>query len=292
MPGVVGQYVDTTSEVERYAQEYGQHWDVRGDLLQNIQDVRRAFPEETYTQAIHHGVELTKHKISESAEFQSEARALREGLYIDQFHARYESPGENASEYQQNLHADQSVDFVEKQLRSVDRQFPGATEIEKLQMTESKLGLDHDQSERLMAAYGRDTENAAEREKESPQESIQIQDERENALRGRSFNEGLCATKSRLEEIYFNNKTDNGWDAHLEKSEPWSIAEEREFVSQLSHRENRFIALAQGTPGSRYSLDESYRLGAREAVMEFSHENNHRLSQAEREKESIQMRVG
>lgn len=255
MPGLVGQYVEATSEVERYAREYGQHWVTEGDLLENIKDVRRAFPEETYTEAIRHGVELTKHEIADNAaitsesEFQSEARSRREGIHIDQFHARHESPSE-----------------------TVDRQFTDATEIEKLQMTESKLGLGHSRSEKLITDYGRNAERESGREKESP-----------------SFREAFRNTTERLHERYFNAATSNGWDASSGQSTPWTNAQDREVVRQLAHSENQFIAKAQfETPGGRYQTDDKYRHGAREAVMEFSRENNHRLMQSDREKESPQ----
>jgi hypothetical protein len=217
-------------------------------------------------------------RIQES-EMQGEARAEREEIHISQFHARYESPSPDASEYVQNSFAEESEAFVEKQLRTVDRQFPDATEVERLRITEDKLGLGQMVSERIQTAYGVQTEGNAE-------------------IREQAFNEGLSVTRSHLEEVYFNNKTSNGWDAYLAKSEPWSKAEERGFVEEVAHRENRFIAIAQATPGSKYATDESYRHGAREAVRQFSHEHDHRLKEKESEqpretnRESIRIKFG
>lgn len=185
MPGVVGPYVEAIEQskaeetVARFAA--GGHYEgIGADLYDRMRNEREFMPNisvgESYQRAAErliNDIQAYDKAVSES-EFQSEARSLREGLHIDQFHARYESPGENAPEYQQNLHAGESVDFIERQLRKVDRQFPDATEIEKLQMTESKLGLDHSQSEKLITDYGRNTERESEREKESPRESIRM----------------------------------------------------------------------------------------------------------------------
>jgi hypothetical protein len=196
----------------------------------------------------------------EDSEFQSEARSLREEIHIDQFHARYESPDENASEYQQNLHADESVDFVERQLRAADRQFPDATEVEKLQMTESKLGLGHSRSGRLITDYGR----YAQRENESP-----------------SFREAFKSTTERLRERYGEGRTQ------------WSSPDERQFVEEIATGERHSIAMAaHEMPGSRYAVDQSYTKGAWDAIAAFRDEHMQRLAETESPRESIRMRAG
>ena len=102
----------------------------------------------------------------------------------------------------------------------------------------------------------------------------------------KNFREGFERTSEHLNQRYFEASTSNGWDAAEGKRERWTNQEEREAVRQIAHSENRFIARAQSeAPAGRYAVEEPYRHGAREAVMEFSRENNHRLLEREREQE-------
>lgn len=116
---------------------------------------------------------LKEEAANQQSEMEGEARAEREGLHIDQFHARYESPSLDASEYVHNLFAEESESLVEKQLRTVDRQFPDATEVEKLRITEDRLGVGHRASERIQNAY-QDLSETIQREQPQQRETQTI----------------------------------------------------------------------------------------------------------------------
>jgi hypothetical protein len=110
-----------------------------------------------------------------------------------------------------------------------------------------------------------------------------------------AFEESYRNTREHLERQLFERSTANYWDSQDGKALRWTNEYEREVVKLLAITENQFIKQAQfETPGSIYATNEAYRHGAREGVMQFSREHNHRLLQAEREKEipTERIRVG
>jgi hypothetical protein len=179
---------------------------------------------------------------------------------------------------------------------------PGVVEdyVRGLEVVE-QTAAEHDQRWDIKAAL---RENLRDIRVAFPQESVYesvqhaityTQSEIKDAAEIQAFGQGYKATRARLDERYFNASTSHGWDVSMGKSQPWTNAEERELVQRISSSENRFIAKSQfETHGGRYAADEPYRHGAREAVIQFSRDNNHRLLQAEREREAPhqRMRVG
>lgn len=77
MPGPVQQYVEAVKEVETYADRYDQPWDVREAFDDNLRVERQFHPEESYSLAVRHAIETTKHEIRDNAEIEEERESER-----------------------------------------------------------------------------------------------------------------------------------------------------------------------------------------------------------------------
>lgn len=113
MPGVVEQIAAAHREVEQRAAEYGQNWNVRQAFDEDLRDIRRQFPDETYQQSIKHAVERITAEIQAAREHDLNQTQERQRAGYDQAHRimdqeydvrRIANPEATAAEKRQFVH--------------------------------------------------------------------------------------------------------------------------------------------------------------------------------------------
>ena len=77
MPGVVADHTKANKEIDRYAREHEQDWNVREAFSENLAIARQQHPNESHSQSMNRAIRSTKGEIRESWEMSMQAEEER-----------------------------------------------------------------------------------------------------------------------------------------------------------------------------------------------------------------------